>query len=587
MASIFSLFGEIFIDNEKAEKSIDSIKKKGEDTGKSFSEKFGSIAKTGVKVGTTIVGATTAVVSGLSAMAINVSDTAGSIDDSAKKVGTSAEEYQKWAYAAKLGGMETSKLESLMIKQQKAFSDAKDGSKSMSEAYERLGINIKNIGSSGDAFNEVINALADMEDETTRNALANDIFGKSYAELAPLLAEGSEGIAKWKQEAEDLGGVMSNEAVAAGADFGDVIDKVKTACSGMFNQLSAKLLPILEQFLQLFLDNLPFIQELISSLGPVLTSLMASLLPPIIELVQKIMPILVDLINKLLPFVVSIVEGILPVIIQLIDMLLPPLLKIIEIILPLLLNLIEPLLPLLQPILELLQPLIDMLLMIIQPLIQLLDLILPPLINLFSTLIEKILPPLKERFELVAAIVKNTFSAAFAFVKNYIDTIINHFKLLIKFIKQVFTGDWKGAWQTIKDIFSNIFNGIKNAFKIPINWIIDGLNIFIKAINKIKIPDWVPGVGGKGFNIPLMKKLRVGLDYVPYDDMPALLHKGETVLTKEEAIKYRNNKQEQPSQNIINYNNKIVIEKLEVREEHDIERIAEELYYLQKKEVGA
>lgn len=97
----------------------------------------------------------------------------------------------------------------------------------MSEAYQRLGVDISKIGNSGDAFNEVIAKLADMEDVTTRNALANDIFGKSYADLAPLLAEGSEGIAAWKQECEDLGGVMSGDMVEAGAELGDSIDRVK------------------------------------------------------------------------------------------------------------------------------------------------------------------------------------------------------------------------------------------------------------------------------------------------------------------------------------------------------------------------
>lgn len=68
------------------------------------------------------------------------------------------------------------------------------------------------------------------------------------------------------------------------------------------------------------------------------------------------------------------------------------------------------------------------------------------------------------------------------------------------------------------------------------------MNAFIKGLNKLKIPDWVPGVGGKGLNIPLIKKLRVGMEYVPYDDMPALLHKGEQVLTADEAKDYRENK---------------------------------------------
>ena len=171
-----------------------------------------------------------------------MADTAGDLDDAAKRTGTTAEEYQKWAYAAKLGGMEINTLEGLMVKQQKTFSDAREGVKASAEAYKRLGINIKDI-SSGQAFNLVIDALADMEDETTRNALANDIFGKSYANLAPLLAEGSEGIAKWKQEVVDLGGVMSNEAVEAGASFGDSLDRLQTRFDGLKNNLAGDFLP--------------------------------------------------------------------------------------------------------------------------------------------------------------------------------------------------------------------------------------------------------------------------------------------------------------------------------------------------------
>lgn len=171
-----------------------------------------------------------------------MADTAGDLDDAAKRTGTTAEEYQKWAYAAKLGGMEINTLEGLMVKQQKTFSDAREGVKASAEAYKRLGINIEDI-SSGQAFNLVIDALADMEDETTRNALANDIFGKSYANLAPLLAEGSEGIAGWKQEVVDLGGVMSNEAVEAGASFGDSLDRLQTRFDGLKNNLAGDFLP--------------------------------------------------------------------------------------------------------------------------------------------------------------------------------------------------------------------------------------------------------------------------------------------------------------------------------------------------------
>ena len=48
-------------------------------------------------------------------------------------------------------------------------------------------------------------------------------------------------------------------------------------------------------------------------------------------------------------------------------------------------------------------------------------------------------------------------------------------------------------------------------------------------MNKIKVPDWVPGLGGKGVNFPMIPKLNVGTNYVPNDGL-AYIHKGEAVI---------------------------------------------------------
>jgi len=84
------------------------------------------------------------------------------------------------------------------------------------------------------------------------------------------------------------------------------------------------------------------------------------------------------------------------------------------------------------------------------------------------------------------------------------------FSGIIKFVTGVFTGDWKKAWQGVSDIFSSIASGFTNIFKKPINAIIDGINSFIGGLNRIKIPDWVPGVGGKGFYISKIPRLAEG-----------------------------------------------------------------------------
>lgn len=95
-------------------------------------------------------------------------------------------------------------------------------------------------------------------------------------------------------------------------------------------------------------------------------------------------------------------------------------------------------------------------------------------------------------------------------IKSIWNTIKGVFNGIITFIKGVFTGNWKQAWQGVKSVFSSIVGGIANIFKAPINAIISGINTFIGGLNKIKIPDWVPGVGGYGINLPKIPKLAQG-----------------------------------------------------------------------------
>lgn len=90
------------------------------------------------------------------------------------------------------------------------------------------------------------------------------------------------------------------------------------------------------------------------------------------------------------------------------------------------------------------------------------------------------------------------------------ETIKGVFNGIITFVKGVFTGNWRQAWEGVKSIFNSIVSGLAGIFKAPINAIISGINTFIGGLNKIKIPNWVPVVGGKGINIPKIPKLAQG-----------------------------------------------------------------------------
>lgn len=116
----------------------------------------------------------------------------------------------------------------------------------------------------------------------------------------------------------------------------------------------------------------------------------------------------------------------------------------------------------------------------------------------------------KAEFEKMFKFIGDIASNFFATFKGVFGAIEGVLSGIIQFIAGVFSGDWKKAWEGVKNIFSNIVNGLVAVFKLPLNNMIALLNMFIRGLNNIKVPDWVPGVGGKGINIPLIPKLAKG-----------------------------------------------------------------------------
>lgn len=442
----------------------------------------------------------------------------------------------------------------------------KDGSatetlKSMNMDAKELESAFAEGGEKGsEAFNKIITGLANIKDPLEQNQAGVAIFGTMWEDLgadAVLAMANTEG--QFNQLTDTMGQIKEIKY----DNLSDMFEALKRNAEMLLVPLGNALMPILQQIVQFLMDNMPLIEGVIQQIAPVITDLFGQLLPPLMQLVQTIMPVIFDLIQQLVPFITQIVQAVLPVFVELLNMILPPLMQIIEAILPILMQLIQAFLPLLQPLIELLQPIINLFITLLQPLLELINIILPPLITLFTNIIQFILPGLQSALTAVASILGGVFTSAFNSVKGIIESVKNVFQNIIDFVKNVFTGNWSAAWENVKNIFSNIVSGLGNIFKSPLNFIIEGINGFIRGLNNLKIPDWVPGVGGLSLNIPTIPKLKVGMDYVPEDDFPALLHKGEAVLTKEENMEYRQAKSRiNENNNSMGSNTEYLIQKL-------------------------
>ncbi|MET3616727.1 phage-related minor tail protein [Peptoniphilus olsenii] len=98
-------------------------------------------------------------------------------------------------------------------------------------------------------------------------------------------------------------------------------------------------------------------------------------------------------------------------------------------------------------------------------------------------------------------------------IKAVIKGLIGALDGIIEFFAGVFTGNWRKALKGFVNVFKSILGIIPNVAKSLMNGVISFINKGISGLNKIQIPEWVPGIGGKGIKIPLIPQLAQGTDF--------------------------------------------------------------------------
>ncbi len=532
------------------------------------------------------------------------------ISKNSAKLGVTTDTYQEMSYWASQNGISSADMEKAIGRLNQRIGLAVNGNTAYAEGLEKMGVSMDDVRdgtvSTEDAMYTMIQSLSQMDNEQEKAAVASEVFGVKLArELMPALQDGSMTIDEARDAAERLGLVIGEETIDAGVKFQDNLTDIKASLSAVGSKVMGDFIPVFNTMMDLFLENMPLIQDVFGKVVNAIFPLVEQVLPILVDLamyfVEEILPILLDLINQLLadalPVLIDlfmfVIESILPILNQLLEV-------VVQDILPILITLFtEVISQVLPPLMELLEVIInellpvfidlftDILAAVLPALIDIILALLPvvtDLILLLTDIVQVVVPPLIEIIEFLADIITTVLQNSFEDLMPIIENIIDIFNNLIDFIKNIFTGNWSDAWDNVVEIFKNIFEGIVNIAKLPLNTMIGLINGFIKGLNKIKIPDWVPGVGGKGINIPEIPKLKEG-GTITTAGAAIVGEAGAELLELPRGARVTplNNNNKGLATEV---NNNFNIANLTVREEADIKKIARELYKLQNNRRG-
>lgn len=255
---LFKLFGTIAVNTGDAEKSIDGVSSKAGKLGESMQKVGSKVSNVGSKVsgvGKSLTKSVTLPVAAAGTALIGFANksasTADNIDKMSQKIGISRQAYQELDFICSQSGTSVDTLKMGVKTLTAAMDGAASGTKSNVEQFQKLGVSVVDsngkLRSQEDVMWDVFSALQKMDNQTEKARLATELFGKSGSELMPMLNGASGSIESMKQQAHDLGLVLSDEAIDAGVAYTDKMDQLKRSFAAVATKVGTSVLPLLTQ----------------------------------------------------------------------------------------------------------------------------------------------------------------------------------------------------------------------------------------------------------------------------------------------------------------------------------------------------
>ena len=285
--------------------------------------------------------------------------------------------------------------------------------------------------------------------------------------------------------------IFGEKGVAVFDTFAGVFQKVVAAAGQFVGFVNEHIVPVVEDILEL----------LVTTVIPGIISGVQAAAPVVMEVFQAI----ADFIGGIIPIIGDFIAGIMPVISEVITFIQTYVLPIVSEVFNFIVQQVLPF------IVQGIQQLGSIITTVLQAVLPVVQTVFTTIWNIIQPILQQVLTTVQAVLPAVLSIFQNVFNT----IGGIISAVQQVLSGIIQFITGVFSGNWSQAWEGIKSIFSGIWDGILSICKGVINGITGAVNVVIRGLNSLKVPDWVPGIGGKGINIPEIPQLAKGSKNTP------------------------------------------------------------------------
>ncbi len=430
-----------------------------------MSQKFGDLANKTRGLSMAAAGA----LAGMAGLAVKAGQNADEITTLAQQTGIATDELQKMQYASDLIDVDVSTITGSLRKMKKNLD-------SNTEAFENLGVATKKNGQFReitDIFYDTVAALGQIPNETERDIVAMEIFGKSADELAGIIDDGGASLKALGEEAENLGVIIPQDDLDRANELNDQLDKLKAEILPTLTQLGIQVIEAIQPYLPAIQEAITQICEGLQNVSPQMVLIVSGVL----ALTAALSPVF-SILSKLTGVVSSLTGG-MSGLGAVIGGLSAPILAIVAVIGTLIAAFVH--------LWETNEDFRNKITATWDRIKARFEAFGQDIVNRLN----KLGFNFKDFSEVVKAIWNNLcdflapiFTTTFDAIAGILDGALTALTGIFDVFAGLFTGNWEQMWNGVKEIFEGIFNGIKSFFESFINGITSKINWVTDKIGK-------------------------------------------------------------------------------------------------------